>query len=310
VSEPTADNLAWEAERRTRAGLAALLAAVLTMVAALASALVFRDIPRSGLVDSLERAARPGRLGAVESLRVALYEFYNDHAAAIIGSSVARALGFLAIGVALTYLGRATAARRAELPRPALYLPWAGAVVLALQALLSAFGTNAAVHDFLDGQRTVDAARDLTGNGLLVLGSILDLAGRLALGAAFVLVCLNAMRAGLLTRFMGVLGIIVGALLVIPLGSPLPIVQVFWLLALGALILGYWPSGVPQAWSTGTAVPWPSSAEIRQGRRAEMERRRGGPARPEPQAQEDEPVEVPAGHEHPSSKKRKRKRRH
>jgi hypothetical protein len=308
VSLQTADHLAWEAERRTRAGLAALLAAVLTMAAALASALVFRDIPRSGLVDSLERAARPGRLGEVESLRVSLYEFYDDHAAAIIGSSVARALGFLAIGFALTYLGRATAARRAELPRPALYLPWVGAVVLAVQALLSALGTNAAVHEFLDGQRTVDAARDLTGNGLLVLGSILDLAGRLALGAAFVLVCLNAMRAGLLTRFMGVLGIIVGALLVIPLGSPLPIVQVFWLLALGALILGYWPSGVPPAWSSGEARPWPSSAEIREQRRAEMERRRGGPERPEPQ--EEEPVEVAAGHEHPSSKKRKRKRRH
>jgi hypothetical protein len=183
-----------------------------------------------------------------------------------------------------------------------------GAVVLALQALLSAFGTNAAVHEFLDGQRTVDAARDLTGNGLLVLGSILDLAGRLALGAAFVLVCLNAMRAGLLTRFMGVLGIIVGALLVIPLGSPLPIVQVFWLLALGALILGYWPSGVPQAWRSGEAVPWPSSQEIREARRAEMERRRGAPPRREPEP--EEPVEVPAGREHPSSKKKKRKRRH
>jgi hypothetical protein len=284
--------------------LAALAAALLTMGAAVASALVFRDIPRSGFVESLERAARPGRLGALESLRVSLYEFYDDHAAAIIGSSVARALGFLAIGVALTYLGHATAARRSQLPRPALYLPWVGAVVLAVQALLSAFGTNAAVHDFLDGQRTVDAARDLTGNGLLVLGSILDLAGRLALGGAFVLVCLNAMRAGLLTRFMGVLGIIVGALLVIPLGSPLPIVQVFWLLALGALILGYWPSGLPPAWESGEARPWPSSAEVREQRRAEMERRRPSP---EPQA---EPIEVPAGREHPSSKKKKRKRRH
>jgi hypothetical protein len=179
--------------------------------------------------------------------------------------------------------------------------------VLAVQAMLSAIGTNIAVNDFLDGARTVDAARDLTGNGLLVLGSILDLAGRLALGAAFVLVCLNAMRAGLLTRFMGVLGIIVGALLVIPLGSPLPIVQVFWLLALGALILGYWPSGIPPAWETGEARPWPSSAEIREAKRAEMARRQGR-SKPEPRAQE--PVEVPAGHEHPSSKKRKRKRRH
>ena len=40
----------------------------------------------------------------------------------------------------------------------------------------------------------------------------------IALG--FVLISLNAMRAGLLTRFMGVLGIIVGALLVFPIPSP------------------------------------------------------------------------------------------
>jgi len=307
VSAQTADQLAWEAERRTRAGAAAILAALLTLAAALSSALVFRDIPRSGLIDSLERAARPGRLGGVQSLRVALYQFYDDHAAAILLGSVARAIGFLATGFALVYLARATRARRVELPRPAVYLPYVGAGVLALQSLLSAFGTNAAVHDFLGGPRTVDAARDLTGNGLLVLGSVLDLAGRLALGAAFVLVCMNAMRAGLLTRFMGVLGIIVGALQVIPLGSPLPIVQVFWLLALGALILGYWPSGLPAAWRSGEAVPWPSSQELREARRAEQERRRGGPPAPEP---DEEPVGVPAGPQHPSSKKKKRKRRH
>jgi hypothetical protein len=179
--------------------------------------------------------------------------------------------------------------------------------VLAVQALLSALGTNAAVHDFLDGPRTVDAARDLTGNGLLVLGSILDLAGRLALGAAFVLVCLNAMRAGLLTRFMGVLGIIVGALLVIPLGSPLPIVQVFWLLALGALILGYWPSGVPPAWESGRGE---ALAVLGRGPRAAPSGDGAPPRSGAARAAGDEAVEVPAGREHPSSKKRKRKRRH
>ena len=51
------------------------------------------------------------------------------------------------------------------------------------------------------------------------------------------------MRVGLLTRFMGVLGIIVGVLFIIPLGSSLPIVQAFWLCALGALFLGRWPRG-------------------------------------------------------------------
>ena len=51
----------------------------------------------------------------------------------------------------------------------------------------------------------------------------------LALGLGWVVICLNAMRVGLLTRFMGVLGVICGALIVLPILSPLPIVQTFWL---------------------------------------------------------------------------------
>ena len=85
------------------------------------------------------------------------------------------------------------------------------------------------------------------------------------------LICLNAMRAGLLTRFMGVLGIITGALLVFPLGSPLPIVQCFWLFMLGMLFLGFWPGGAPPAWASGEAMPWPAG-----GQRRRMGRPRAG----------------------------------
>jgi hypothetical protein len=74
-----------------------------------------------------------------------------------------------------------------------------------------------------------------------------------------VLVSLHAMRAGLLSRFMGVLGVILGGLFVIPL-APVPIVQLFWVLALGALYLGFWPgAGRGPAWETGEAEPWPSA---------------------------------------------------
>ena len=72
------------------------------------------------------------------------------------------------------------------------------------------------------------------------------------------------MRVGLLTRFMGVLGIICGALIVLPILSPLPIVQTFWLGAMALLLAGRWPSGLPPAWTTGEAMPWPSSAEVRE----------------------------------------------
>jgi hypothetical protein len=74
------------------------------------------------------------------------------------------------------------------------------------------------------------------------------------------------MRIGLVTRFMGVLGIITGALLVFPLGSPLPIVQCFWLFMLGVLFLGRWPGGTPPAWRSGEAMPWPTGAQSRRRR--------------------------------------------
>ena len=63
------------------------------------------------------------------------------------------------------------------------------------------------------------------------------------------------MRAGLLTRMLGYLGIAAGAMLVL---FPLPIVQVFWLAALGVLLLGRWPGGEPPAWRSGQAEPWPA----------------------------------------------------
>ena len=59
---------------------------------------------------------------------------------------------------------------------------------------------------------------------------------------------------------MGVLGVICGALIVLPILSPLPIVQTFWLGAMAVLLAGRWPNGVPPAWTTGEAMPWPSQA--------------------------------------------------
>jgi hypothetical protein len=80
-----------------------------------------------------------------------------------------------------------------------------------------------------------------------------------------VLVSVNAMRAGLLSRFMGVLGIIAGALLILPV---LPgggnFVQLFWIVALGMLFLDRWPNGRGPAWSVVEAIPWPTAAQVRE----------------------------------------------
>jgi hypothetical protein len=83
--------------------------------------------------------------------------------------------------------------------------------------------------------------------------------------------------------------------LVIPLLSPLPIVQAFWLLSMAYLFSGRWPSGLPEAWPAGEARPWPSQQEVREERmRAEQS-----------DAEEEKaPEPAPA-----ATRKRKRKRR-
>ena len=109
--------------------------------------------------------------------------------------------------------------------------------------------------------------------------------------SGIVLVALNAMRAGLLTRMLGYIGIVAGAMLVL---FPLPIVQIFWLGGLGFVLLGRWPGGDPPAWETG---------QRRAVADARARRRPGSGA--EPRLRSPRPRRAP-----PSSARRKRKKRH
>ena len=165
------------------------------------------------------------------------------------------------------------------MPNAAMIVAVAGPVGLCVSELVIQIDAIVQAQDFADSaDQSSEAARDALKGGLLVAGQILRQAAVLCLGFAFVLISLNAMRAGLLTRFMGILGIIVGVLFVIPLGGQLPIVPAFWLMALAALFLGRWPNGVPPAWTTGKAEPWPTQQELREAReraRAEDDRGRG-----------------------------------
>ena len=98
----------------------------------------------------------------------------------------------------------------------------------------------------------------------------------------WVVICLNAMRIGLLTRFMGVLGVICGALIVLPILSPLPIVQTFWLGAMAVLLAKRWPNGVAARVDDrrGHAVAEPGrGAREAPGRDAAPPRQRAGAAR-------------------------------
>jgi hypothetical protein len=305
----TNDLLASEARQRPRAAAAAAGAAVLVLVSFILPGIIFADAPRATLLKTLEAAAAPGGVGEAPSARASGLEFYADHLPQLILTSVARGLGFLLIGLALTFLAFAARARSDAFPRFLTYLPFIGGALSAVSYILSPIGTGLAVDGFLDGPRTVDAAASVADDTLIVTAQVIGLPGTLALSFAFVLICLNAMKVGLLTRFLGVLGILSGVLFIIPIGSPLPVVQCFWLAALAALLFGRWPGGDPPAWRTGRAEPWPTQQQVREAREAG---RAGAPAASKRKASEPvAAVAAPAADRpaHPSSRKKKRKRR-
>jgi hypothetical protein len=305
VAATTAEEaLRWEARQGPRAAIAAALAAVLIIGSGLATAALFGDAPTTGFADSLVRAGQEGGVGSLPSLRTPYYEFYDERAASVLLTAIARGLGFVAVAVMLTYLGTAVRARAEAFRGFWIYVALAGGLLGAIATVMFTIGTSAEISGFLDGQRTVDRADDIGDSSLLVAAQLIGIPGTqaiglasLALGLGWVVICLNAMRIGLLTRFMGVLGVICGALIVLPILSPLPVVQTFWLGAMALLLAGRWPNGMPPAWMTGEAQPWPSQQAVREARRART--------RPEPEPVEEAPEE----RAHPASKKKKRKRR-
>jgi hypothetical protein len=250
----TEKQLAWEARQRPRAGIAAAVGTVGLVAFLLLQNAVGSGQPTASFLESLQRAARPGRLDGLPSLQVPVFQFLHDHAGEVIASGVVGLVGYVGMGWAVGFLAVAARARRPELPRWSVIVTIVGGVLLGLGLLALQIAKVTKASSFLDGPRTVGDASS-TG-GLFAFAQVMQIFGSLALAIALVLVSLNAMRTGLLTRLFGVLGIITGATLVI---FPLPIVQVFWLGALAALCLGVWPGGMPPAWQSGMAEPWPTN---------------------------------------------------
>ncbi len=183
--------------------------------------------------------------------------------------SILNAVAALAAAAVLIYLWRAARARNPERVRSYVRI-----IVIVAGGLTAVAGVAYAiivaikVHQFATtGAQTYDEANRLTSGGGLLALQLLGQAAALLVAVAFVLVSLQAMNQGLMSRFMGYLGMFAGALFLFQI-TQVPVVQAFWLLAVGYLISGRWPSGVPPAWRSGRAEPWPSGAEMRSRRAA------------------------------------------
>jgi hypothetical protein len=300
VTAAVEETLAREAEQRPRVVTAAVAAGLLTLAGNVMLALITRGGPNEGdgfisLTESLG-AAVGGGTPQEQSLLVRQVDFYGDNAALLTLSTVLTTIGAILTALVLLFVHNASAARSeavGRLPRLAIL---GGLTLFPVGHLLREVGAWVGSANFQDeAVRTAQTAREVFTAGPVGVGSLFEVLGSFALALAFVLVSLNAMRVGLLTRFVGILGIIVGVLTVFQLDQP-QIVRAFWLVFVGMLIAGRTRTGAPPAWQTGRAEPWPSQQQLRERRQAAT-----APAVPD--------TPGPETGDSPSAQKRKRKRR-
>ena len=315
VATTAADTLADEQRRRIPAAVASIAAGILTLAGGAITAMVFSDRPTVHVLDAMREQLE--RNPPQPGLKARQVLWADEHAVQLVLVGVLLALAAAAIGLALSHLYRSVKARRPELRELILYAAIAGAGLLAVSSLLQAIGSAISAASFADSaNQSAAAARDALRPPTVLAAGIMQIFGIFALAIGIVALSLNGMRVGLLTRFLGVLGFIVGVLFVIPVGAAsLPLVQALWFVALGVLFLGRWPGGMPPACVTGEAQPWPTQQELREarlGRQAATkpdERPRRATRRERAEPPETPAPELPERKPHPSSKKRKRKRR-
>ena len=308
--QPVEETLAWEAQWRPRAGAAAILGALAGVTGTIVQLTIDGNGPKEedGYISVVEamRSASSGQRITEASLEARTVDHIGDNLPVLMVSSVLICLGSLGALLALTYLFRAT---RSRVPQLSRVVGWSIAVALGLYPvarLVREAGTWIAAANFEDASdRSAEAAREVALTGFLAAMQILEILGMFALALAFVLVSLNAMRAGLLTRFMGILGILIGALVVFQLDQP-QLVRSIWLIFLGLLIVGRYPGGSPPAWETGRAEPWPTQQQLRERREALKAEHTDGPIEPEEEGELLQPGEE--GYV-PGAARRKRKKR-
>lgn len=191
-------------------------------------------------------------------------EIFDTMRGEILAAQLMQAFGLLLLAPPLLYLFQAAMYRNSTVRRPFMILTIAGPVLYALALIVFYVGYASAATTFLDSPPTGDinqfAEDTLTDTQAYGIFLGLQLAAALALVFAVVYTSLQAMRAGLLTRFLGTLGMAVGVGFLIfgPLG---PLALALYLLAISLLIAGWWRGPRPPAWAAGEAIPWPKGGK-------------------------------------------------
>jgi hypothetical protein len=174
-------------------------------------------------------------------------------------SDQAIATGLRCVGLLLTiavgvHLYSMVRTRNPSVSRRLLWVAVASPVLVAAATIFGFFALRDVADAFVSsGPRTTDRARDLANaSGTLKTAGAFDLLSRVAFGFWVAMASIQAMRVGLLTRFLGYWGVGAGgALVLLPVGDAM---FIGWLASIGILSLGYWPGGRPPAWRSTAAL--------------------------------------------------------
>jgi hypothetical protein len=266
TSNEIQQQVAWETERRTRLAVPAFAGGVLYLLSGIITSSTLNGAPTVGILQGLTPALA-GVANPATSPRASEVKFISHHAGPLIAGSVIAALAIGVLTLVLLLLVQATRFRRPETWGPARMLVIAGGSSLAVISVAHQVVTAIETHNFAVGHDFSNHAVDnaLTKGAANLAIDYLDLVAGLSLAVGMIVVMVNAIRVGLVTRWMGVVGIISGILIFLPIGgATLEVVPSFWIVAMGILYIGKWPNGQPPAWESGEARPWPSRAQMRE----------------------------------------------
>ncbi|HEX4109447.1 MAG TPA: hypothetical protein VHX88_15025 [Solirubrobacteraceae bacterium] len=301
----------FETERRATMGTIALVAGALLLAGTVVTLVASGSQPQTGLLQGFGPLLH-GQANPRVSPRYELVQFYNSHAAQLIGASVAAAFGFVGLAGVIHFLSGAVRFRRPESMRAA------GPIVLYVPPMLGLVSVGAQVsqailaHKFLHGHNFDNHAADhALGHApvTIALGSVSLFLG-LVLLVGLGNTSLNAMRTGLITRGMGYVGMFVAVFVLLGFGPIGEIVPGLWMLALGAGLHGVYPRKDPPAWATGLSVPWPTLSEERELREQErIVQERGGKGKAAAEDDDVAPEPVPVGKSSQSGGSRSKRRK-
>ncbi|HEY2334842.1 MAG TPA: hypothetical protein VGH58_07550 [Solirubrobacterales bacterium] len=246
---PRSAQLAWE-ERWSRPVALATFAAVVLVIVAI---VIATQAVGSGSGDS------------------GLLRDVDQHRTAQMISSILQAIGVGLLAAPLYYLFRAAKSRSERMRGQLVGVVIAAPLFLAVLAILSGVSTLHAASEFvsnevphllakgvsLDSDHANEIAKETIEEApLRPLAAGFGFAGQIGFVVAMVYACLYAMRAGLLPRFWGSLGIALGAVSFIFFQ-----LTMLWFVYLAFLLIGLVPGGRPPAWASGEAVPWPTPGD-------------------------------------------------